>query len=49
MHEFYPLLCVGGIIGVISIVFLIAYLSIKDKREAIGFETKNSFQSYVED
>ncbi len=38
MYEFYPLLCVGGIIGVISIVFLIAYLSIKDKREAIGFD-----------
>ena len=38
MREFYPLLVTGAIIGVISLVFLIAYLSIKDKKEAIGFD-----------
>lgn len=38
MREFYPLLIVGGFIGIISIVVLIAYLSIKDKKEAIGFD-----------
>lgn len=38
MHEFYPLIAVGGIIGIISIIFLIAYLSIKDKKESIGFD-----------
>ena len=38
MREFYPLLIVGAVIGVISLVFIIAYLSIKDKKEAIGFE-----------
>ena len=38
MHEFYPILIVGGIIGVMALVFLIAFLSIKDKKEAIGFD-----------
>ena len=38
MHEFYPLLVVGGIIGAAAIIFLIAFFSIKDKKEAIGFD-----------
>ncbi len=38
MTEFYPLLILGAIIGVLSIVFVIAYLSIKDRKEAIGFD-----------
>ena len=38
MHEFYPLLIIGGIIGAMSLIFIIAYLSIKDKKEAIGFD-----------
>ncbi len=38
MYEFYPILTVGAIIGVISVIFIIAYLSIKDKKEAIGFD-----------
>ena len=38
MREYFPLLVVGGIIGLFSIIFLIAYLSIKDKKEAIGFD-----------
>ena len=38
MHEFFPLLLIGGIIGVMSIIFIIAYVSIKDKKEAIGFD-----------
>ena len=38
MREFYPLLIVGAIIGVLSIIFIVAYLSIKDKKEAIGFD-----------
>ncbi len=38
MHEFYPLLVVGALVGVLSVIFLIAYLSIKDKKEAIGFD-----------
>ena len=38
MFEYYPLLIVGAIIGVISVVFIIAYASIKDKKEALGFD-----------
>jgi len=38
MREFYPLLLVGGVAGAFSLIFLIAFLSIKDRKEAIGFE-----------
>ncbi|MBO5274522.1 MAG: ABC transporter ATP-binding protein [Clostridia bacterium] len=38
MNEFYPILIVGGVIGLLSLIFVIAYLSIKDKKEAIGFD-----------
>ncbi len=38
MYEFYPLIAVGAVIGVISVVFIIAYALMKDKKEAIGFD-----------
>ena len=38
MHEYFPLLLVGACVGVLSVAFLIAYLSIKDNKEAIGFD-----------
>ena len=38
MYEFYPLLIVGGVIGLFSIIFLVAFLSIKNRKEAIGFD-----------
>jgi len=38
MYEFYPLLIIGSLIGIFSVIFIIAYLSIKDKKEAIGFD-----------
>ena len=38
MHNYYPLLLVGGIIGTISLLLLIAYGLVKDKKEAMGFE-----------
>ena len=38
MREYYPLVLVGGIIGFISTVLIIAYASIKDKKQAIGFD-----------
>ncbi len=38
MREFYPLLIIGAFFGVMSIVFLVAYLCIKDKKGAIGFD-----------
>ena len=38
MHEYYPFLLVGGIIGAFSTVFILAYVFMKDKKEAIGFD-----------
>ena len=38
MHDYYPLLLVGGIIGLISIVLIVAFAMIKDKKQAIGFD-----------
>ena len=38
MHEFYPILIVGAIIGVFALLFIIAFATMKDKKEAIGFD-----------
>ena len=38
MSEYLPLLIIGGVIGALSIIFIVAYLSIKDRKEAIGFD-----------
>ena len=38
MYEFYPLLILGAIIGAFTIVFAIAYATMKNKKEAIGFD-----------
>ncbi len=38
MHEFYPLLIVGAIISLFATVFILAYVFMKDKKEAIGFD-----------
>ena len=38
MYEFYPLLVVGGIVGLFATIFIIAYATMKDKKEAIGFD-----------
>ena len=38
MREYLPLLIVGAIIGVFSIGFIIAFVTMKDKKEAIGFD-----------
>ena len=38
MHEFYPLIILGAIIGVFAILFVLSYVFMKDKKEAIGFE-----------
>ena len=38
MHEYYPLLLVGGIIGLISVILIVAFAMIKDKKQAIGFD-----------
>ena len=38
MHAYYPLLLTGGIIGFLSLILIVAYASIKDKKQAIGFD-----------
>ena len=38
MYEFYPLLCVGAALGIFSIIFIIAYMTIRKQKEAIGFD-----------
>lgn len=48
MREYYPLIVVGAIVGVFSIAFLVAFLSIKDKKEAIGFNRKMSDKELID-
>lgn len=38
MREYYPLLIIGGFLGLVSAIFILAYSLIKDKKEAFGFE-----------
>jgi len=38
MREFFPLIAVGAVVGVLSVIFIIAYFSIKNRKEAIGFD-----------
>lgn len=38
MREYYPLLVAGAIVGLFSLVFLMAFILMKDKKKAIGFE-----------
>ncbi len=38
MREIYPLLIVGAIIGAFSLVFIVAYAMMKNKKEAVGFD-----------
>ncbi len=38
MREWYPLLIIGAIVGVLSLCFVVAYAMMKNKKEAIGFD-----------
>ncbi len=38
MHEFYPLIAVGAVVGVLSLIFIVAYASIKNKKAVMGFD-----------
>ena len=38
MHEYFPLIAVGAVLGVLSIIFIAAYLTIRKQKEAIGFD-----------
>ena len=38
MREYYPVLAIAGILGLLSAVFIFAYLTIRSKKEEIGFD-----------
>ena len=38
MREFFPLLFVGGVVGLFSTIFIIAYMTIRKNKEEIGFD-----------
>ena len=38
MHEYYPLILVGAIVGLFTLIFTLAYVFMKDKKKAIGFD-----------
>lgn len=38
IHDLYPLIVLGAIIGLFSIIFVVAYATMKNKKEAIGFD-----------
>ncbi|MBE6584983.1 MAG: ABC transporter ATP-binding protein [Ruminococcaceae bacterium] len=38
MHEFFPLIAVGGILGIVSLIFIVAFMTIRKQKEAIGFD-----------
>ena len=38
LYNWYPILVLGAIIGVFSIIFIVAYATMKNKKEAIGFD-----------
>ena len=37
-EQYYPLIIVGAVLGVLSVVFLVSYLLIKNKKETMGFD-----------
>ena len=53
MYEYYPLLVIGAILGVISTVIIIAYSTIRGQKEAIGFDRnmkdKEILKQFVKD
>ncbi|MBP5155905.1 MAG: DUF2208 family protein, partial [Clostridia bacterium] len=38
MREYFPLIVVGAMIGALAVIFTIAFFSIKNRKEAIGFD-----------
>ncbi len=38
MREFFPLIIVGAVLGIVSLVFIIAFMTIRKQKEAIGFD-----------
>ena len=38
MPEYLPLLFTGALLGMFSVIFLVAFFSIKDRQKAMGFD-----------
>ena len=38
MREYFPLLILFGVLGLLAVIFLVAYFTMKDKKTAIGFD-----------
>lgn len=38
MYEFYPLIAVGAVLGVVSAIFIAAYMTIRKQKAEIGFD-----------
>ena len=38
MREFFPVIAVGAPLGVLSLIFIVAYMTIRKQKEAIGFD-----------
>ena len=38
MYKYFPLLLVGGIVGIVSAILILAYALVKNKKESIGFD-----------
>ena len=38
LYNYYPLIILGAIIGMFSVIFVVAYATMKNKKEAIGFD-----------
>ena len=47
MREYFPLLFVGGIVGVAATVFLLAYYMMKAKKEAAEFDRTMSDRELI--
>ena len=47
MREYFPLIVIGAIIGVLSIIFIVAYALMKDKKTAIGFDRNMSDKDLI--
>lgn len=38
MYEYFPLIAIGAVLGVLTIIFVVAFCLMKDKKESIGFD-----------
>ena len=38
MREYFPLLILFGILGLLAVIFLVAFFTMKDRKAAIGFD-----------